>query len=241
MEKAGYWKQGDIESQTGWKNHCIILRYRASIPLLEQHLFHCVAHFGVLKCYWSRGENVVTEFVVHSVLRTDAKTVHVCCALMATLVATLNHVNASKSPGKWMLFSSEHGTIVTGKAWGFSVLLVFFLYFWLIMVLCISSSSSSSLPLFPFPSLPPSILPSGCSSPLSGWVSSSSCCLTEGCDVGAATRGHYNTAASRPDGDVIWSRGTWTRTKGEKDKQVTWKKNTWGMRKKMGGEERQPV
>lgn len=60
---------------------------------------------------------MVTVFVVYSVLRrTDANTVHVCCALMVTLVATLNHVNASKSSGKWMLFSSEHGSIVTGKA-----------------------------------------------------------------------------------------------------------------------------
>lgn len=56
-------------------------------------------------------------FVVHAMLRrNEAKPVHVYCALMVTLVATANYFNATKSPGKWMLFSSERGSIVTGKA-----------------------------------------------------------------------------------------------------------------------------
>lgn len=77
------------------------------------------------------------------------------------------------------------------------------------------------LPPFPFPlppSFPPSILHSGCCPFLDG-APCSSCCLTEGRDVGTTTRGHYDTPASWPDGDVIWGGGTWTGIKGEKDER----------------------
>ena len=59
-------------------------------------------------------------------------------------------------------------------------------------------------PSLPPSNPPPSILHSGCSP----FVDASSHSLTEGCDVGTATGGHYNTAASRPDWDVIWGGGT---------------------------------
>lgn len=73
------------------------------------------------------------------------------------------------------------------------------------------------LPHFPFP-LPPTLNPAPWLLSFSGRIPSSSCCLTEGCDVGTTTRGHYNTPASWPDGDVIWGGGTWSAKKGEKDK-----------------------
>lgn len=43
------------------------------------------------------------------------------------------------------------------------------------------------------------------------------CCLTEGCDVGATTRGHYDASTSRSNGDVLWSGGAWIWVKGEKN------------------------
>lgn len=213
-------KRGDIESQTGWKNHRIILR-------------HCSIHFPLrasfvsLRCsMWWDEVLPVTKWkcgllYLWCVLYWDEMRLrllrHVYCALMVTLVATANYFNATNSPGKWMLFSSEHGSIVTGKAWGFSVLLFFFL----LLTNHGPMHLLLLLPPFPFPlppSFPPSILHSGCCPFLDG-APCSSCCLTEGCDVGTTTRGHYDTPASWPDGDVIWGGGTWTGIKGEKDER----------------------
>lgn len=74
------------------------------------------------------------------------------------------------------------------------------------------SLSPPSLPL----SIPTPILHSG---RLPFFLDVSSCCLTEGCDVGTTTRGHYDTPASRPDGDFVWGGGTWTGMNGENDDQ----------------------
>lgn len=149
-------KRGDIESQTGWKNHRIILR-------------HCSIHFPLrasfvsLRCsMWWDEVLPVTKWkcgllYLWCVLYWDEMRLrllrHVYCALMVTLVATANYFNATKSPGKWMLFSSEHGSIVTGKAWGFSVLLFFFLL--------LTNHGPMHLLLLPpsLPLSPPSFLP----------------------------------------------------------------------------------
>lgn len=107
-----------------------------------------------------------------------------------------------KEAGKWMLlFSSEHGSIATGKAWWFSV---FFFFFCGLNSNCIASFLS------------PLILQSYYC-PFMERLSF--CCLTEGCDVGATTRGHYDTSASRSNGDVLWSGGAWIWVKQEKSEE----------------------
>lgn len=109
--------------------------------------------------------------------------------------------SVTSSTGKGILFSSEQGSVVTGKAWGFSVLFLTFL-FYLIVVLCVFSSSfffsNSSC-------LPPELQPL----PFGGMHLPPVCRLTQRRDVGTTTRGHYNTATSRPDGEVIWGWRTW--------------------------------
>lgn len=126
MEKAGYWKGGDIESQTGWKNHSVILRKSGiHFPLRTWFLFslHWMWWFAVWLVWLSNTKastwHGFTVRVVYCVMKSsEAKTSYGHCALV------VNESFRLWSPGKGILFSSEQGSIVTGKAWGFSVLLL---------------------------------------------------------------------------------------------------------------------